>query len=77
MAANRKFVQLDELRRLANSDMLRDQLLIYFDMKTQREVQLATEINNLTKQLLDINVERRDGDENDSFTVAPSGHEGG
>ncbi|GKB38729.1 hypothetical protein Tco_0883671 [Tanacetum coccineum] len=59
MAANREFVQLDELRRLANSDMLRDQLLIYFDMKTQREVQLATEINNLTRQLLDINAERR------------------
>ncbi|GJR51676.1 hypothetical protein Tco_1402197 [Tanacetum coccineum] len=32
---------------------LRDQLLIYFDMNTQMEVQLATEINNLTRQLVD------------------------
>nr|GEV03655.1 hypothetical protein [Tanacetum cinerariifolium] len=44
---------------LANSDQLRDQLLVYFDMKTQREVQLATEINNLMRQLLDSIDERR------------------
>ncbi|GJT57135.1 hypothetical protein Tco_0992189 [Tanacetum coccineum] len=59
MAADREFVKLDELRLLANLDMLQDQFLVYFDMKTQREVQLATEINNLTRHLLDINVERR------------------
>ncbi|GJS45017.1 hypothetical protein Tco_0595138, partial [Tanacetum coccineum] len=39
--------------------MLKDQLLDYFDLKTQREVQLATEINNLMRQLLDIIDEKR------------------
>ncbi|GKC92816.1 hypothetical protein Tco_1158258, partial [Tanacetum coccineum] len=37
---------------------LKDQLLVYFNLKTQREVQLATEINNLTRQLVDIINER-------------------
>ncbi|GKA70146.1 hypothetical protein Tco_0776210 [Tanacetum coccineum] len=39
--------------------LLKDQLLVYFDLKAQREVKLATEINNLTRQLLDIIDERR------------------
>ncbi|GJR09056.1 hypothetical protein Tco_0791708 [Tanacetum coccineum] len=46
-------------RLLTNSDLLRDQLLVYFDMKTHREVQLATEINNLARRLLDSIDERR------------------
>ncbi|GKD64734.1 hypothetical protein Tco_1306842, partial [Tanacetum coccineum] len=46
------------LRLLANSDLLKDQLLVYFNLKTQREVQLATEINNLMRQLLDFKDER-------------------
>ncbi|GJV12607.1 hypothetical protein Tco_1354148, partial [Tanacetum coccineum] len=46
------FVHLEELGLLANSGKLRDQLIVYFDIKTQREVQLATEINNLTRQLV-------------------------
>ncbi|GJZ41220.1 hypothetical protein Tco_0588106 [Tanacetum coccineum] len=54
MAADNGFVNLEQLRLLANSDLLKDQLLVYFDLKTQREVQLTTEINNLTRQLLDI-----------------------
>ncbi|GJZ93719.1 hypothetical protein Tco_0665922 [Tanacetum coccineum] len=54
-------LQQTQLERLllANSDLLKDQLLIYFDLKKQREVQLATEINNLMRQLLDIIDERR------------------
>ncbi|GJS67216.1 hypothetical protein Tco_0681780 [Tanacetum coccineum] len=59
MAADNGFVNLEQLRLLANSDLLKDQLLVYFDLKTQREVQLVTEINNLTRQLLDIIDERR------------------
>ncbi|GJY56863.1 hypothetical protein Tco_1259229 [Tanacetum coccineum] len=59
MAADNGFVNLEQLRLLANSDLLKDQLLVYFDLKTQREVQVATEINNLTRQLLDIIDERR------------------
>ncbi|GKC69099.1 hypothetical protein Tco_1114982 [Tanacetum coccineum] len=43
---------MEQLRLLANSDLLRDQWLVYFDMKTEREVQLVTAINNLTRQLL-------------------------
>ncbi|GJU03606.1 hypothetical protein Tco_1113944 [Tanacetum coccineum] len=58
MAANNGLVNLEQLRLLANPDLLKDQLLVYFDWKTQREVQLATEINNLTRQLLDIIDER-------------------
>nr|GEU32583.1 hypothetical protein [Tanacetum cinerariifolium] len=51
---------LDVLSRLlANSDLLKDQLLVYFDLKTQREVQLVIEFKNLTRQLLDIIDERR------------------
>ncbi|GJZ68739.1 hypothetical protein Tco_0632289 [Tanacetum coccineum] len=53
------FVNLEQLRLLANSDLLKDQLLVYFHLKTQREVQVATEINSLTRQLLDIVDERR------------------
>ncbi|GJT01186.1 hypothetical protein Tco_0822355 [Tanacetum coccineum] len=59
MATNNEFVNLEQLRILANSDMLKDHLFVYFDLKTQREVQLATEINNLTRQLFDIIDERR------------------
>ncbi|GJU47504.1 hypothetical protein Tco_1204770 [Tanacetum coccineum] len=59
MAADNGFVNLKQLRLLANSDLLKDQLLVYFDLKTRREVQLITEINNLTRQLLDIIDERR------------------
>nr|GEX39054.1 hypothetical protein [Tanacetum cinerariifolium] len=59
MAADNGFVNLEQLRLLANLNLLKDQLLVYFDLKTQREVQLATEINNLTRQLLDIIDERR------------------
>ncbi|GJS36375.1 hypothetical protein Tco_0534757 [Tanacetum coccineum] len=51
---DRGFMNLEQLRLLANSDLLKDQLLVYFDLKTQREVQVATKINNLTRQLLDI-----------------------
>ncbi|GKC89410.1 hypothetical protein Tco_1150059 [Tanacetum coccineum] len=59
MVADNGFVNLEQLRLLANLDMLKDQLLVYFDLKTQREVQLATELNNLARQLLDIIDERR------------------
>ncbi|GJY47236.1 hypothetical protein Tco_0436299 [Tanacetum coccineum] len=59
MVADNMFVNLEQLRLLANSDLLKDQLLVYFDLKTQREVQLAIELNNLTRQLLDIIDERR------------------
>ncbi|GJS54153.1 hypothetical protein Tco_0627515 [Tanacetum coccineum] len=59
MVADNGFVNLEQLRILANSDLLKDQLLVYFDLKTQREVQVATEINNLTRQMLDIIDERR------------------
>ncbi|GKB77282.1 hypothetical protein Tco_0944177 [Tanacetum coccineum] len=59
MDVDREFVHLEELRLLANSGKLRDKLLVYFDMKTQREVQLATKINNLTRQLVDSIDERR------------------
>ncbi|GKA83306.1 hypothetical protein Tco_0804901 [Tanacetum coccineum] len=59
MSVDNGFVNLEQLRLLANSYLLKDQLLIYFYLKTQREVQLTTEINNLTKQLLDIIDERR------------------
>ncbi|GJR07411.1 hypothetical protein Tco_0790063 [Tanacetum coccineum] len=58
MAADNGFVNLEQLMLLANSDLLKDQLLVYFDLKTQREVQIATKINNLTRQLLDIIDER-------------------
>ncbi|GJX41039.1 hypothetical protein Tco_0256029 [Tanacetum coccineum] len=54
------FELIDEMNRLlANLGKLRDQLLVYFDMKTQREVQLATKINNLTRQLVVSIDERR------------------
>nr|GEZ86688.1 hypothetical protein [Tanacetum cinerariifolium] len=59
MASDNGFMNLEQLRLLANSDLLKYQLLVYFDLKTQREVQLATEINNLTRQLFDIIDERR------------------
>ncbi|GKE66240.1 hypothetical protein Tco_1520401 [Tanacetum coccineum] len=59
MAADNGFMNLEQPKLLANSDMLKDQLLVYFDLKTQREVQLTTKINNLTRQLLDIIDERR------------------
>ncbi|GKC47778.1 hypothetical protein Tco_1065500 [Tanacetum coccineum] len=59
MAADRGFVHLEELRLLANLTKQRDQLLIYFDMKTQRESQLVTELNNLTRQLVKSIDERR------------------
>ncbi|GKB37250.1 hypothetical protein Tco_0882192 [Tanacetum coccineum] len=59
MAGDNGFVNLEQIRLLANSDLLRDQMLVYFDMKTQREVQLATEINNLTRQLRGSIDERR------------------
>ncbi|GJR63579.1 putative reverse transcriptase domain-containing protein [Tanacetum coccineum] len=58
MYVDNGFVNLEQLRLLANSDLLKDQLLVYFNLKTQREVQLATEINNLTRQLVDIINER-------------------
>ncbi|GJV60975.1 hypothetical protein Tco_1467075 [Tanacetum coccineum] len=47
-----EFVNLEQLRLLANSGLLRDQLVVYLDMKTQREVQLAIEINNLLRKEL-------------------------
>ncbi|GJV33019.1 hypothetical protein Tco_1393419 [Tanacetum coccineum] len=59
MTGDNGFMNLEQLKLLANSDLLRDQLLVYFDMKTKREVQLATEINNLTRQLLGSIDERR------------------
>ncbi|GKE37457.1 hypothetical protein Tco_1460862, partial [Tanacetum coccineum] len=59
MAANNGFVNLEQLRLLANPDLLKNQLLFYFYLKTQREVQLATKIKILTRQLLDIIDERR------------------
>nr|GEZ13595.1 hypothetical protein [Tanacetum cinerariifolium] len=59
MAVDNGFVNLEQLRLLANSDLLKDQLLVYFDLKMQREVQLATKLNNLTRQLLYIIDERR------------------
>ncbi|GJS37275.1 hypothetical protein Tco_0535657 [Tanacetum coccineum] len=54
MVADRGFVHLEELRILANSMKLRDQLLVYFDMHMQREAQLATEISNLMRQFIEI-----------------------
>nr|GEV15494.1 hypothetical protein [Tanacetum cinerariifolium] len=59
MAADNGFVNLKQLRLLANSDLLQDQLLVCFNMKMQREVHLATEINNLMRQLLGSIDERR------------------
>ncbi|GKD60422.1 hypothetical protein Tco_1297931 [Tanacetum coccineum] len=59
MAADNGFMNLEQLRLLANSNLLKYQLLVYFDLKTQREVQLRTKINILTRQLLDIIDERR------------------
>ncbi|GJX55403.1 hypothetical protein Tco_0285300 [Tanacetum coccineum] len=59
MAADNGFVNLEQLRLLSNPDLLKDQLLVYFDLKTLREVQLATQIKNLTRQLFDIIDERR------------------
>ncbi|GJS50354.1 hypothetical protein Tco_0600475 [Tanacetum coccineum] len=59
MALDRGFVHLDKLRVLANSTKLRDQLLVYFDMHTQKEAQLATELSNLTRQFVEIIDERR------------------
>nr|GEU63738.1 hypothetical protein [Tanacetum cinerariifolium] len=59
MAVGNGFVNLEQLRLLANSDLLKDQMLVYLDLKTQREVQLATKINNLTSQMLDIIDEKR------------------
>ncbi|GJW27617.1 hypothetical protein Tco_0044492, partial [Tanacetum coccineum] len=53
------FVNLEQLRLLANSDLLKDQLLVYFDLKRQMEVHVTTKINNLMRQLLDIIDERR------------------
>ncbi|GJU77662.1 hypothetical protein Tco_1274732 [Tanacetum coccineum] len=59
MATDRGFVLLEELMLLANFTKLQDQLLIYFDMKTQRDAELAIELNNLTKQLFELIDERR------------------
>ncbi|GJW49796.1 hypothetical protein Tco_0091147 [Tanacetum coccineum] len=59
MALDRGFVHLDKLRVLANSTKLRDQLLVYFDMHTQKEAQLVTELSNLTRQFVEIIDERR------------------
>ncbi|GJW43387.1 hypothetical protein Tco_0072186 [Tanacetum coccineum] len=53
------FVHLKELKVLANSSKLPDQLLVYFDMQTQKEAQLATELSNLMMQLLQSVNERR------------------
>ncbi|GJS58491.1 hypothetical protein Tco_0653275 [Tanacetum coccineum] len=50
---------IDKLRVLANSTKLRDQLLVYFDMHTQKEAQLVTELSNLTRQFVEIIDERR------------------
>ncbi|GKE21980.1 hypothetical protein Tco_1433492 [Tanacetum coccineum] len=52
-------VHLEELRVLVNSTKLPDQLLIYFDMQTQREAQLANELSNLMMLLLESVNERR------------------
>ncbi|GJV45517.1 hypothetical protein Tco_1430053 [Tanacetum coccineum] len=49
----------EELRVLGNSSKLPDQLLVYFDMETQREAQLANELSNLIMQLLQSVNERR------------------
>ncbi|GKA10120.1 zinc finger, GRF-type containing protein [Tanacetum coccineum] len=46
------FVLIDGMNRFSY------QLLVYFDLKTQREVQVAAKINNLTRQLIDIIDER-------------------
>nr|GEX43592.1 DNA-directed DNA polymerase [Tanacetum cinerariifolium] len=46
-------------KALRKLNLLKDQLVVYFDLKTQREVQLTTKINNLTRQLLDIIDEKR------------------
>ncbi|GJS07917.1 transposase, MuDR, MULE transposase domain protein [Tanacetum coccineum] len=59
MAAARRFVHLKELRVLGNSSKFPDQLLIYFDMQTQKEAQLATGLSNLMMQLLQSVNERR------------------
>nr|GEW84780.1 hypothetical protein [Tanacetum cinerariifolium] len=53
MAADRGFVYLEELKLLANSTKLRYNFLVYFDIKTHRESQLATELKNLTRQLVE------------------------
>ncbi|GKE56292.1 hypothetical protein Tco_1495477 [Tanacetum coccineum] len=59
MAADHGFVHLEELRVLAISTKLREQLLVYFDMQTQREAHLANELSNLTMQLVQSINERR------------------
>nr|GEZ31013.1 hypothetical protein [Tanacetum cinerariifolium] len=52
MVADHKSVHLEELMVLANSTKLREQLLIYFDMQTQREALLANELSNLMMQMV-------------------------
>ncbi|GJS29167.1 hypothetical protein Tco_0489787 [Tanacetum coccineum] len=53
------FVHLEELKVLANSTKLPEQLLVYFDKETQMEAQLANELSNLMMQLLESVNERR------------------
>ncbi|GKD42566.1 hypothetical protein Tco_1267211, partial [Tanacetum coccineum] len=55
----RGFVRLEELKVVANSTKLPDQLLVYFDRETQREAQLANELSNLLMHLLESVNERR------------------
>nr|GEY99822.1 Gag-Pol polyprotein [Tanacetum cinerariifolium] len=42
-----------ELKVLANSTKLLEQLLVYFDMQTEREAQLATKLSNVMMQLVE------------------------
>ena len=59
MAANKEYVNLENLRKLANSDLLKDQLVVYSELKRQKEVDLANKINNLTREYYDLIDERR------------------
>ncbi|GKB10718.1 hypothetical protein Tco_0844641 [Tanacetum coccineum] len=59
LAIARGFIHLEELRVLANSTKLPEQLLVYFDMQKQREARLANELSNLMMQLVESVNERR------------------
>ncbi|GKC79124.1 hypothetical protein Tco_1129898 [Tanacetum coccineum] len=59
MVADRGFVHMKDLRVLANFTKLGKQFLIYFDMQTQKEAQLANELSHLTMHMVQSIDERR------------------
>ncbi|GJU80682.1 hypothetical protein Tco_1283047 [Tanacetum coccineum] len=59
MVAARGCVHLEELKVLEKFTKFLEKLLVYFDMQTQREAQLANELSNIMMQLLESINERR------------------